>query len=72
MYNSISNSGTLCYNERKPIGVSAVKALAYIERGKFDTTPLITHRFKLEDVEDAYRIFENKLDRVIKVAITLE
>ena len=32
-------------------------------------TPLITHRYKLKDIEEAYRIFENKLDGVIKVAI---
>ena len=44
--------------------------LALIEQGKIDTTPLITHRFKLEDIEEAYRIFENKLDGVIKIAIT--
>lgn len=38
--------------------------------GKIDTTPLITHRFKLADIEKAYRIFENRLDGVIKIAIT--
>ena len=40
-----------------------------IEKGKIDTTPLITHRFPLTEIEEAYRIFENKLDGVIKVAI---
>ena len=40
-----------------------------IEEGKIDTTPLITHRFKLSEIEEAYRIFENKLDGVIKVAV---
>ena len=34
-----------------------------------DTTPLITHRFPLSEIEEAYRIFENKLEGVIKVAI---
>ena len=47
-----------------------MKALTYMEQGKLDTTPLITHRYKLEDIEEAYRIFENKLDGVIEVAIT--
>jgi alcohol dehydrogenase len=46
-----------------------MKALTYIEQGKIDTTPLITHRYKLEDIEKAYHLFENKLDGVIKVAI---
>lgn len=43
--------------------------LKLIEDGKIDTTPLITHTFKLADIEEAYRIFENKLDNVIKIAI---
>lgn len=38
--------------------------------GKIDTTLLITHRFKLADVEEVYRIFKNRLDGVIKIAIT--
>ena len=32
-------------------------------------TPLITHRYKLADIADAYHLFENKLDGVIKVAV---
>ena len=47
-----------------------MKALTYIERGKIDTTPLITHCYRLEDIEEAYHLFENKLDGVIKVAVT--
>ena len=50
-------------------GCDCAEILDLIEAGKIDTTPLITHRFKLEDIEEAYRIFENKLDGVIKVAI---
>ena len=51
-------------------GCDCNQILALIEAGKIDTTPLITHRYKLEDIEEAYHIFENKLDGVIKVAIT--
>ena len=51
-------------------GCDCAEILALIEAGKIDTTPLITHRFKLEDIEEAYHIFENKLDGVIKIAIT--
>ena len=40
-----------------------------IAEGKIDTTPLITHRFPLREIEEAYRIFENRQDGVIKVAI---
>ena len=45
------------------------EVLRLIEEGRIDTTPLITHRFPLGEIEEAYRIFENKLDGVIKVAI---
>ena len=51
-------------------GCDCAEILRLIEEGKIDTTPLITHRFKLADIEDAYRIFENRLDGVIKIAIT--
>lgn len=51
-------------------GCDCAEILCLIEEGKIDTTPLITHRFKLADIEEAYRIFENRLDGVIKIAIT--
>ena len=52
-------------------GCDCAEILSLIEQGKIDTTTLITHRFALRDIEEAYRIFENKLDGVIKIAITL-
>lgn len=50
-------------------GCDCAEILRLIEEGKIDTTPLITHRFSLNEIEEAYRIFENRLDGVIKVAI---
>lgn len=50
-------------------GCDCEEILRLIEEGKIDTTPLITHRFALKDIEEAYRIFENRLDGVIKVAV---
>ena len=49
---------------------SCAEILSLIEAGRIDTTPLVTHRFPLERIEEAYRIFENRLDGVIKVAVT--
>lgn len=55
-----------------------MKALTYIEHNHFallgrpDTTPLITHRFSLSEIEETYRIFENRLDGVIKAAIAAD
>ncbi len=51
-------------------GCDCAEILNLIEEGKIDTTPLITHRFPLNKIEEAYRIFENKQDGVIKVAIS--
>lgn len=50
-------------------GCDCAEILSLIEEGKIDTTPLITHRFSLSRIEEAYRLFENKVDGVIKVAI---
>lgn len=50
-------------------GCDCAEILNLIEEGKIDTTPLITHRFPLNEIEEAYRIFENKLDGVIKIAV---
>ena len=51
-------------------GCDCAEILHLIEEGKIDTTPLLTHRFPLNEIEKAYHIFENKLDGVIKIAIT--
>ena len=53
-------------------GCDCDEILSLIAEGKIDTTPLITHRFALKDIEKAYDIFENKLDGVIKIAIVNE
>ncbi len=50
-------------------GCDCKEILSLIERGKIDTTPLITHKFPLKDIEKAYEIFENRLDNVMKVAV---
>ena len=50
-------------------GCDCEEVLRLIEQGKIDTTPLITHRFPLDRIEEAYRIFENKEDGVIKIAV---
>ena len=53
-------------------GCNCGETLKLIEEGKIDTTPLITHTYSLKDIEEAYRIFENRLDGVIKIAIRTE
>jgi threonine dehydrogenase-like Zn-dependent dehydrogenase len=41
-----------------------------IASGRVDLTPLITHRYKLDDIENAYDLFSHQRDGVLKVAIT--
>ena len=52
-------------------GCDCAEILRLIETDKIDTTPLITHTYALKDIEEAYRIFENRLDGVIKIAIEI-
>lgn len=53
-------------------GCDCAEILRLIEQGRIDTTPLITHRFPLSRIDEAYRLFENREEEVIKVAITNE
>lgn len=50
-------------------GCDCEEVLNLIAQGKINTTPLITHRFPLSRIDEAYRLFENKEDGVIKIAI---
>lgn len=50
-------------------GCDCDEILKLIEEKKIDTTPLITHTYSLQDIEEAYDIFENRKDHVIKIAI---
>ena len=46
------------------------KLMEMVRRGRLDLTPLITHRFGLDQIEEAYELFGNQRDGVVKVAIT--
>ena len=46
------------------------KLMELVRHGKLDVSSLITHRFALADIEEAYDLFANQRDGVVKVAIT--
>jgi alcohol dehydrogenase len=56
---------SLCPGGKERMG----RLMRMVESGRFDPTPLLTHRFALEEIGEAYRIFSNRLDGVLKVAI---
>jgi len=46
------------------------RLMAVIASGRIDLKPLVTHRFKLHQIEQAYDLFSHQRDGVLKVAIT--
>ena len=50
-------------------GCDCEETLRLISEGKINTEPLITHTYPLSRINEAYEVFENRLDGVIKIAI---
>ena len=46
------------------------RLMSVIASGRIDLRPMVTHRFKLEQIEQAYELFGHQRDGVLKVAIT--
>lgn len=46
------------------------KLMELVRQGRLDLSPLITHRFALDEIEEAYELFGNQRDDVVKVAVT--
>ncbi|MDR1043333.1 MAG: zinc-binding dehydrogenase, partial [Clostridiales Family XIII bacterium] len=49
--------------------INSERLIRLYESGRVHLDELFTHEFKLEDVEKAYPLFENREDGVIKVAV---
>jgi len=45
------------------------RLMTMVAEGRMDLTPLITHRFALDDIADAYELFSRQGDGVLKVAL---
>ena len=48
------------------------RLIATVASGRFDPLPLITHRFALEDIVEAYELFTSRREGVLKVAVKPE
>ena len=44
-------------------------AMRWISEGRIDLSPLITHRFPLKDIQEAYETFRDKKDEALKVLV---
>lgn len=45
------------------------RLMEVVRRGRVDLTPLLTHTFSLDNIGQAYELFGERLDGVMKVAI---
>lgn len=46
------------------------RLMSVVASGRVNLKPIVTHRFKLDQIEQAYELFANQRDGVLKVAIT--
>lgn len=45
------------------------RLMEIVRRGRVDLTPLLTHRFSLDEIKEGYRVFGERREGVLKVAI---
>jgi alcohol dehydrogenase len=45
------------------------RLMEVVKGRRVDLTPLLTHTFSLDEIAEGYRIFGERLDGVLKVAI---
>jgi alcohol dehydrogenase len=46
------------------------RLMSVVQSKRFDPTPLLTHKFSLDNIVEAYELFGSRRDGVLKVAIT--
>jgi alcohol dehydrogenase len=46
------------------------RLMAVVGSGRIDLKPLVTHRFKLDQIKEAYDLLAHQRGGVLKVAIT--
>jgi threonine dehydrogenase-like Zn-dependent dehydrogenase len=46
------------------------RLMEVVRHGRIDLTPLLTHRYALDDIVEAYQLFGERRENVVKVAIT--
>jgi threonine dehydrogenase-like Zn-dependent dehydrogenase len=46
------------------------RLMSVIESGRVDLSAMVTHRYRLDQIEEAYELFANQRDGVLKIALT--
>ena len=63
------NKGLTIRANQAPVKRQLPRLFEHIRAGHIKPSELITHRFDLEEISDAYRIFTSKYDGCIKPVI---
>lgn len=66
---SIMNKGLTIHANQASVKRQWPRLLEHIRAGRIKPSEIITHRFPLEDIAEAYRVFTSKLDGCIKPII---
>ena len=63
---NLVNKGLTLRGNQAAVKRHLPRLIEHIQAGRLKPSEIITHRFPLEDVADAYHIFSSKLDNCIK------
>jgi len=66
---SIMNKGLTIHANQAAVKRQLPRLFEHIRAGRIKPSEIITHRFPLEDIAEAYRVFTSKLDDCIKPVI---
>lgn len=69
---SIFNKGLTIHANQAPVKRQLPRLFEHIRAGRINPSEIFTHRFALEDISEAYRVFTSKLDGCIKPVIIPE
>jgi threonine dehydrogenase-like Zn-dependent dehydrogenase len=62
---------TICEAQREPNQASTRLALDILARGELDPSPILTHRFSLDQVADAYELQRMRDEGAIKIVVDI-
>jgi threonine dehydrogenase-like Zn-dependent dehydrogenase len=66
---SLMNKGITVRANQTPVKRQLPRLIEHIRAGRIRPREIITHRFSLEEIPEAYRIFTSKLDGCIKPVV---